>query len=307
MNFLLQTEEATKIVENLMLPDSVQKAQLAETVTKIFNTDYTALTNSIIEQALWIGLKIILALAIYYVGKWVTRWIVRILDRSFERRNVDLSLRNFLRSMVKVVMTILVILAAIQTLGVNTSSILAIFASAGLAVGMALSGTLQNFAGGVILLLLRPYRIGDYITAQGQSGTVKSIGLFSTQLSTPDNRIIYVPNSAISTSIVDNYSQPATRRVDWKVSIAYGDDFDVARKEILAMLTADKRVLNDPAPMVVIAERGNSAVVLSVRAWAANADYWNLLWDINERIYKELPQKGIHFAYPQMDVHIKQN
>ena len=307
MNFLLQTEEATKIVENLMLPDSVQKAQLAETVTKIFNTDYTALTNSIIEQALWIGLKIILALAIYYVGKWVTRWIVRILDRSFERRNVDLSLRNFLRSMVKVVMTILVILAAIQTLGVNTSSFLAIFASAGLAVGMALSGTLQNFAGGVILLLLRPYRIGDYITAQGQSGTVKSIGLFSTQLSTPDNRIIYVPNSAISTSIVDNYSQPATRRVDWKVSIAYGDDFDVARKEILAMLTADKRVLNDPAPMVVIAELGNSAVVLSVRAWAANADYWELLWDINERIYKELPQKGIHFAYPQMDVHIKQN
>ena len=307
MNFLLQTEETTKIVENLMLPDSVQKAQLAETVTKIFNTDYTALTNSIIEQALWIGLKIILALAIYYVGKWVTRWIVRILDRSFERRNVDLSLRNFLRSMVKVVMTILVILAAIQTLGVNTSSFLAIFASAGLAVGMALSVTLQNFAGGVILLLLRPYRIGDYITAQGQSGTVKSIGLFSTQLSTPDNRIIYVPNSAISTSIVDNYSQPATRRVDWKVSIAYGDDFDVARKEILAMLTADKRVLNDPAPMVVIAELGNSAVVLSVRAWAANADYWNLLWDINERIYKELPQKGIHFAYPQMDVHIKQN
>lgn len=307
MNFLLQTDETTKIVENLMLPDSVQKAQLAETVTKIFNTDYTALTNSIIEQALWIGLKIILALAIYYVGKWVTRWIVRILDRSFERRNVDLSLRNFLRSMVKVVMTTLVILAAIQTLGVNTSSFLAIFASAGLAVGMALSGTLQNFAGGVILLLLRPYRIGDYITAQGQSGTVKSIGLFSTQLSTPDNRIIYVPNSAISTSIVDNYSQPATRRVDWKVSIAYGDDFDVARKEILAMLTADKRVLNDPAPMVVITELGNSAVALSVRAWAANADYWNLLWDINERIYKELPQKGIHFAYPQMDVHIKQN
>ena len=114
-------------------------------------------------------------------------------------------------------------------------------------------------------------------------------------------------NNSISTSIVDNYSQPATRRVDWKVSIAYGDDFDVARKEILAMLTADKRVLNDPAPMVVIAELGNSAVVLSVRAWAANADYWDLLWDINERIYKELPQKGIHFAYPQMDVHIKQN
>lgn len=308
MNYLLQAEEATKAVENLILPDSVQKAHLTETVTKIFNTDYNALMNNLIEQALWIGLKIILALAIYYVGKWITNWILRILDRSFVRRNVDLSLRNFLRSMIKVVMTILVILAAIQTLGVNTSSFLAIFASAGLAIGMALSGTLQNFAGGVILLLLRPYRIGDYITAQGQSGTVKSIGLFSTQLSTPDNRIIYVPNSAISTSIVDNYSQPTTRRVDWKVSISYGDDVDVARKEILAMLTADKRVLKEPAePMVVLSELGNSAVILSVRAWAANADYWDLYWEINERIYKELPQKGLHFPYPQMDVHIKQN
>ena len=307
MKFLLQTDDATKVVENLILPDSVQKAQLTETVTKIFSTDYNALLNNLIEQALWIGLKIILALAIYYVGKWITRWIIRILDRSFERRNVDLSLRNFLRSMIKVVMTILVILAAIQTLGVNTSSFLAIFASAGLAVGMALSGTLQNFAGGVILLLLRPYRIGDFITAQGQSGTVKAIGLFSTQLSTPDNRIIYVPNSAISSSIVDNYSQPTTRRVDWKVSISYGDDIDVVRKEILAMLTQDKRVLNDPAPIVVLAELGNSAVILSVRAWAANADYWDLFWEINERIYKELPQKGIHFPYPQMDIHVKQN
>ena len=283
MKFLLQTDDATKVVENLILPDSVQKAQLTETVTKIFTTDYNALLNNLIEQALWIGLKIVLALAIYYVGKWVTRWIIRILDRSFERRNVDLSLRNFLRSMIKVVMTILVILAAIQTLGVNTSSFLAIFASAGLAVGMALSGTLQNFAGGVILLLLRPYRIGDFITAQGQSGTVKAIGLFSTQLSTPDNRIIYVPNSAISSSIVDNYSQPTTRRVDWKVSISYGDDIDVVRKEILAMLTQDKRVLNDPAPIVVLAELGNSAVILSVRAWAANVDYWDLFWEINER------------------------
>ena len=307
MKFLLQTDDATKVVENLILPDSVQKAQLTETVTKIFSTDYNALLNNLIEQALWIGLKIVLALAIYYVGKWVTRWIIRILDRSFERRNVDLSLRNFLRSMIKVVMPILVILAAIQTLGVNTSSFLAIFASAGLAVGMALSGTLQNFAGGVILLLLRPYRIGDFITAQGQSGTVKSIGLFSTQLSTPDNRIIYVPNSAISSSIVDNYSQPTTRRVDWKVSISYGDDIDVVRKEILAMLAQDKRVLNDPAPIVVLAELSNSAVILSVRAWAANADYWDLFWNINERIYKELPQKGIHFPYPQMDIHVKQN
>ena len=305
---MVTTEEAVKSVEKLIVPDSVQKAQLAEVVSKIAHTDYQQLVNDMISQALWIGLKILLAIAIYIVGKWITNWILRLLNRDFERRNVDASLRNFLRSMIKVVMMILVILAAIQTLGINTTSFLAIFASAGLAVGMALSGTLQNFAGGVILLLLRPYRIGDYITAQGQSGTVKNIGLFSTQLSTPDNRIIYVPNSAISTSIVDNYSQPTTRRVDWNISISYGDDVDVARKAILAMLSVDKRVLTEPAePMVVVAELANSAVILKARAWCANDDYWGLFWDINEKMYKQLPAEGIHFPFPQMDVHIKQN
>ncbi|MBR5813464.1 MAG: mechanosensitive ion channel [Bacteroidaceae bacterium] len=305
---MITTEEAVKNMEQLIVPDSIQKAHLANVVTKITQTDYQQLVNDLLSQAMWIGLKILLALAIFFVGKWITNWIIRILNRAFERKNVDLSLRNFLRSMIKVVMMILVILAAIQTLGINTTSFLAIFASAGLAVGMALSGTLQNFAGGVILLLLRPYRVGDYITAQGQSGTVKNIGLFSTQLSTPDNRIIYVPNSSISTSIVDNYSQPTTRRIDWNVSIAYGDDVDTAREAILAMLNADKRVLHEPAePMVVVAELSSSAVILKVRAWSANDDYWTLFWDINEKIYKELPAKGIHFPYPKLDVNIKQN
>ena len=305
---MITTEEAVKNMEQLIVPDSIQKAHLANVVTKITQTDYQQLVNDLLSQAMWIGLKILLALAIFFVGKWITNWIIRVLNRAFERKNVDLSLRNFLRSMIKVVMMILVILAAIQTLGINTTSFLAIFASAGLAVGMALSGTLQNFAGGVILLLLRPYRVGDYITAQGQSGTVKNIGLFSTQLSTPDNRIIYVPNSSISTSIVDNYSQPTTRRIDWNVSITYGDDVDTAREAILAMLNADKRVLHEPAePMVVVAELSSSAVILKVRAWSANDDYWTLFWDINEKIYNELPAKGIHFPYPKLDVNIKQN
>lgn len=308
MNFLLQTDDKALDLENLILPDSVQKAQLTQTVSKIINADYHKLADTLVEQALWIGLKVILAIIIYYVGRLITNWIIRIMTRSFERRNVEQSLRNFLTSMVKIIMTILVILAAIQTLGVNTSSFLAIFASAGLAIGMALSGTLQNFAGGVILLILRPYRVGDYITAQGQSGTVKAIGLFSTQLSTPDNRTIYVPNSAISTSIVDNYSHPTVRRVDWTVTISYGDDIDVARKAILDILAADKRVLKEPAePLVALKELGNSAVILTVRAWTANDNYWELFWDINERMYKELPQNGIHFPYPQLDVHIKQN
>ena len=306
MKLLLQsTEEAVK---NLIVPDSVQKAHLAEAVHKITTTDYNQLLNDLISQAMWIALKIVLALAIYMVGKWITKWIIRLMDRSFERRKVDASLRIFLRSMVKVVMYVLVVLAAIQTLGINTTSFVAIFASAGLAVGMALSGTLQNFAGGVILLLLRPYRVGDYITSQGQSGTVKAIGLFSTQLSTGDNRTIFVPNSAISTSIIDNYSHATTRRIDWNITISYGDDVDVARQAILAMLADDNRVLNEPAePMVALKELGDNAVVLLVRCWTANSDYWGLYFDINERIYKELPTKGINFPFPQLDVHIKQN
>lgn len=305
---MISSQEAVKNFNELIVPDSVQKARLTEVVTKITETDYTELINTLLSQAVWVALKIFLALLIYMVGRLVTRWILRIMDRTFERRDVETSLRSFLRSVVKAVMTILVILASVQTLGINTTSFLAIFASAGLAVGMALSGTLQNFAGGVILLLLRPYRVGDYITAQGQSGTVKNIGLFSTQLSTGDNRIIYVPNSAISTDIVDNYSQATNRRLDWNIAISYGDDIDVARETILAMLAADKRALTEPAaPMVAVKELGDNAVVLLVRCWTANSDYWGLFWDMNERIYKELPKKGINFPFPQLDVHIKQN
>lgn len=304
MKFLLQTDAPQ--IENLILPDSVQKAQLAETIDKIAHADYGQILVELAQQGCWILLKIALALLIYAVGRWLTKWIIRIMNKAFERRNIDSSLRSFLRSVVSVVMTALVILVAVQTLGINTTSFVAIFASAGLAVGMALSGTLQNFAGGVILLILRPYRVGDYITAQGQSGTVKAIGMFSTQLSTVDNRIIYVPNNAISSSIIDNYSQPQTRRVDWKISLTYGDDVDQAREAILAFLKADERVLTEPAPVVVLSELGHDAIIISVRAWVDNANYWDLFFKMNELFYKELPKHGVHFPYPTVNVNVSQ-
>lgn len=307
MKFLLQSD-STEAIKDLIVSDSIQKARLREVVDTVINIDYNEAFNTLLSQGGWILFKIVLAFIIYLVGKFVTKWIIRIMNHAFERRKVDASLRTFLRSMVSAVMMILVILAAIQTLGINTTSFVAIFASAGLAVGMALSGTLQNFAGGVILLLLRPYRVGDFITAQGQSGTVCEIGLFSTKISTPDNRIIYIPNSGISTSIIDNASQPDVRRVDWKIAITYGDSIDTAREKIINILNSDPRVLTEPAaPMVVISEFTDSAVKLTVRAWTANSDYWNLTFDINEKIYKELPQHGIHFPYPKLDVNIKQN
>lgn len=305
---LLQSE--TEKLQNLIVPDSIQKVQLAETVhklEKLSTLDYKQLLTDMAQEAGWILLKIMLALVIYFIGKQFIKWVVRIMDRAFDRHHVEVSLRSFLRSMVKVLLMVVLLLAIVQTLGINTSSFLALFASAGLAIGMALSGTLQNFAGGVILLLLRPYKVGDYVEAQGQSGTVESIGLFSTCLKTPDNQTIYVPNNTIATSIIDNYSQSETRRVDWTLSISYGDDVDVARREILAMLAADKRVLTDTAPVVYVNNLGESSVDLVIRAWVANADYWGLYFDMNEKMYKELPSKGINFPFPQMDVNIKNN
>ena len=292
----------------LILPDSVQKEQLAEIAKKfeaLSHMDYHQLLTDMVGEAGWILLKIVLAIAIYVVGKLIIKWIVRIMDKAFTRHDVETSLRSFLRSLVKVLLMVMLLLAIIQTLGVNTSSFLALFASAGLAIGMALSGTLQNFAGGVVLLILRPYKVGDYIEAQGQSGTVASIGLFSTCLKTADQQTIYVPNNTIATSIIDNYSQSETRRVDWILSIAYGDDVDVARREILAMLQADSRVLADPAPVVYLKTLNSSSVDLSIRAWVKNADYWGLYFDMNEKMYKELPSKGINFPFPQMDIHLK--
>jgi small conductance mechanosensitive channel len=297
-------------LDNLILPDSVQKAHLAETIKKIellSDMDYRHILTSLAQEAGWILLKIVLAIVIYFVGKMLIKWILRLLDKAFTRHNVEISLRNFLHSLVKVVLMVVLIIAIVQTLGVNTASFLALFASAGLAIGMALSGTLQNFAGGVVLLILRPYKIGDYIEAQGQSGTVDEIGLFQTRLKTPDHQTIYVPNNSIATSIIDNYSQSENRRVDWTLSISYGDDVDVARREILEMLNGDERVLKETAPVVYVKTLNSSSVDLTIRAWVANSDFWPLYYDMNERMYKELPAKGINFPFPQMDVNIKNN
>lgn len=300
---LLQSE--TEQLQKIIVPDSVQRAQLADAVAKLSHMDYHKLLTEMIQEAGWIIFKIVVAIVIYLLGKQLIKWVMRLMDRAFLHHKVEVSLRTFLRSLVKVLLMIVLVLAIVQTLGVNTSSFLALFASAGLAIGMALSGTLQNFAGGVVLLILRPYKVGDYIESQGQSGTVDEIGLFQTRIKTIDNRIIYVPNNTIATSTIDNYSQSETRRVEWILSISYGDDVDVARREILAMLSEDNRVLTDTPPVVYVKTLNSSSVDLTIRAWVANADFWSLYYDMNERMYKELPAKGINFPFPQMDVNLK--
>lgn len=296
---------AAESAEPLILPDSVQKANLAKAVEKIATLDYHEVLQTMLSEAVWIVIKIVIALAIYFLGRWIVRRVVRLIDVAMERRKVDVSLRSFMRNTVRVVFSLILVLIVVQTLGVNVTSLIAVFSAATLAIGMALSGTAQNFAGGVMILMMKPYRVGDYISAQGQSGTVREIKLFSTVITTNDNQTIYIPNNAIATAIIDNYTTAEQRRVDWTVGISYGDDVDVARETILAMLAADARILRETAPLVWVAALADSSVNLTVRAWVANADYWDVFFEYNERFYKELPKAGINFPFPQMDVHVK--
>lgn len=301
-NFFAQ---ALPVDEPLILPDSVQKANIAQTIDKVMNTDYRQFFSDLLGDMVWIALKLVVALAVYFIGRWIVRRLLALLDLAFEKRKVDISLRSFLRHTVKIVFTVVLLLIVVQTLGVNVTSIIALFSAATLAIGMAWSGTAQNFAGGIMILLMKPYRVGDFISAQGQSGTVRDIKLFSTVITTPDNQTIYVPNNSIATAIVDNYYTADLRRVDWTVSISYGDSIEAARKALLDILAADGRVLADPAPVVWVAALADSSVNLSVRAWVRNADYWNVFFENNERFYNQLPQHGINFPFPQMDVHMK--
>ena len=291
--------------EPLMLPDSVQKARFAEAVQRLANTDYSQLFNNLVGDLIWIAVKLLCAAAIWVVGRWIIRRIMKIARRTFERREVEPSLRTFLDSMIRFIMSTLLILTVIQMLGVNMTTIVALFASATLAIGMALSGTFQNFAGGVMILLLKPYRVGDYITAQGQSGTVTQIKLFSTQILTTDHQTIYIPNSSISTSIIDNYSEAKNRRIEITVDVAYGTDVDRAREVMLALCRDDERINADPEPVVWVSGLADSSVKLILRVWTANANYWDVTFALNERIYKALPQNGIEFPFPQLDVHLK--
>ncbi len=294
----------SETVEPMMLPDSVQKAQFREAFDTLMNLDVEAFLSDLAGEVVWIGVKLIVAVLFFLVGRWVIRRIVRIVDRAFERRAVDVSLRSFVRSTVSVVLILILVLIVVQTLGVNVTSLIAIFSAATLAIGMALSGTAQNFAGGVMLLVVKPYRVGDYITAQGQSGTVQEIKLFSTVITTVDNQTIYIPNNVIATSIIDNYSTAPTRRVDWDLSISYGDDVATARRVILDLLKSDERILTEPAPVVWVKALSDSNVQLTVRVWTKNSDLWDVFFEYNERFYEELPKVGIRFPFPQIEVHM---
>ena len=302
MYFLTTTDSLKVILADTTLTAQEKTAVVAEQVK---NMTFSDILSMLAEWGVEIAAKVAIALAIYFVGRWLIGRLVKIVNKVCEKRGVEISLQQFFKNMIKVVLYICLALTVIGILGIDTTSLIAMFASASLAIGMALSGTMQNFAGGVMILLLRPYRIGDYVEAQGQAGTIKEISLFNTVITTVDNKTIYVPNSSISTGIINNYSQAATRRVDWNITISYGDDVEVARRVLIEMMNSDKRVMQDPAPVVYLTSLGDSAVNISARAWVDNADYWGVYFDLNERIYNELPKHGLHFPFPQLSVHVE--
>ncbi len=249
-------------------------------------------------------MNIIIALIVYYIGRWIIKRVVKIIDKICEKKSVEISLKKFLLNLSRAVMYILLVTVIIGLIGLDMTSFIAIFASAGLAVGMALSGTLQNFAGGVMILAFRPFKVGDFIEAQGQSGTVKEISLFCTIINTLDNKTIIVPNGGLSTGIVNNYSKEPIRRVDLTVSISYGDDYQLARSVIMELIESDTRIKQTPAPFIGLSTLNQSSVDIAVLLWVDAADYAGVKFSMNERIYKTLPERGLNFPYPHLDVNV---
>lgn len=372
-----------------VLPDSVPDTRNELHMLATLPAD--ELIAKLISSMVTFAINLAIAVAVFYIGRFIIRKLYGLVNRIFERRHIDQSLRTFVLSMVKIVLYFILVVIVIGILGIETSSFLALFASAGVAVGMALSGTLQNFAGGVLILLLKPYRVGDYIEASGYAGTVREIQIFSTIINTADNKSIIIPNGGLSTGSINNWSRQKHRRVDWTVGVAYGTDFQRARTIILEILASNPDVLDgnseaeshyantcrqghpspecgiesaietpvvppaevtpDPVPeetpevkkhglwhslfhsdksikaqiararnvsetnivtvpisftpTVVIGALADSSVNITVRVWVRSEKYWSVFYDINEKIYRILPENGIEFPFPQLDVHLQ--
>ena len=360
-------KEATNVVTaqvdslaSQLHPDSIAAMTPAKIVDKFKYLDVGSLVTSFSSQIISLGLRILAAILIFYIGKFIINKIYSVARAIMVRKGFERSLISFLLSFIKITLLFLLIITVIGVLGIETSSFIAIFASAGVAIGMALSGTLQNFAGGVLILLLKPYKVGDYIEFGELKGTVREIQIFNTVINTYNNDRIVIPNGGLATGSLKNFSAEPYHRVEWRVGISYGDDVDMARKVALDILTADERIVHTDAdvkeaeqpeetheqpqqeekeawwkrlfhwhrrrveqwnetqeahlaalipkpnytPTVNVESLDDSQVTLIVRAWTEIPNYWNVLYDVNEQIYKQFPQHGIRFPFPQMDVHL---
>ena len=277
-------------------------------VSELANMDFSKLAMSdIIGYITQFGKNVVIALIVYFVGRLVIKYTVKALRAITQKRQVEASLTSFLNSLVSISLNLLLAIIIIGILGIDTSSFLAVFASAGIAVGMALSGTLQNFAGGVLILILKPYKVGDYIEAQGFGGTVREIQIFNTVLTTPDNQTIIIPNGPLATGSLKNSTKATTRRVDIDVEVAYGTKPDDVRQVLMGIIDADERILRDKAlaPIIPMTAMSTSSIIFQMRFWAKASDYWVVKFDTTEKVYKELMANGIEIPFPQMDVHLK--
>ncbi|MDR2496698.1 MAG: mechanosensitive ion channel [Tannerellaceae bacterium] len=269
-------------------------------VESFFNVN--GLTDSLINQGVYFGLIILKAAVIFFVGRLVINLVNKLVRRVLNKRNVEPSIKSFLSSMINVLLVILLLISIIGALGVETTSFAALLASAGIAIGMALSGNLSNFAGGLLILLFKPFRVHDYIIAQGAEGSVQEIQIFHTVLRTADNKLVYVPNGALSSGVVTNFNVDR-RRIEWVFGVDYGTNYEQAKGIVNSLLTGDARVLTDPEPFVALHALADSSVNIIVRVWVQSPDYWGVYFDFNRRLYEEFNAAGISFPFPQLTVH----
>lgn len=258
------------------------------------------------EMALTYGPPLALALVTLFVGLWVIGAVCRGVDAGFERSGMETTLRSFLNSMISIGLKVLLVISVASMVGIETTSFIAVLGAAGLAVGLALQGSLANFAGGVLILIFRPYKVGDFIDAAGVAGVVKRIEIFSTVLTTPDNKTIIVPNGAVSNGAITNFSTQDTRRVDIVFGIGYDDDLKKAKQVLSDLIEADERILKDPEPQIVISNLGDSSVDITTRSWVNAADYWGVYFDLVENGKLAFDDNGISIPFPQTDVHLYQ-
>jgi small conductance mechanosensitive channel len=250
------------------------------------------------------GLKVIAAIAVFVIGRWVAKALTSFTEKVMNRRKVDATVVSFVANLVYIALLAFVVLAALGQLGVQTTSFIAVIGAAGLAIGLALQGSLSNFAAGFLMIIFRPFKVGDFIEGAGVSGTVEAIQIFTTQLLTPDNKTVIIPNASLTAGNITNYSAKGTRRVDLVFGIGYGDNIDHAKKIIWEVLNKETRILKDPAPTVMLIELADSSVNFAVRPWTTVVDYWGVYSSLSENIKKSFDAEGISIPFPQRDVHI---
>ena len=263
-----------------------------------------SISTTVVGWATLYGVKLIVALLIFVVGKWLAKKLSRVAERLMKSREVDAALVNFTSSLVYYALLIFVVIAALGQIGIQTASFVAIVGAAGLAIGLAMQGSLSNFAAGVLIIIFKPFKIGDFVEMAGVAGVIENIMIFTTEMKTGDNKKVIVPNSSVLGGVITNYSANDTRRIDLVMGIGYNDDIDKAKRVLEEIIDADERILKDPAPLIAVSELADSSVNFVVRPWVKSGDYWAVYFALHETVKKRFDQEGISIPYPQQDVHL---